>query len=257
MPIVPDDIVAVLKNCPDPEVANRIRQFRATATARQYRWPYAIIQRLRPRPARFLDWGCGNGHFTQFLFSAGFQVDSFAFDAPSPLIAWLQREHPERVRYSEGSEKDPVKLPYADGAFDAVASVGVLEHVRETGGNEIASLREIHRILAASGQFFCFHFPNRYSWIEGVTYFFPSRHHHLYRYTKRDIRALAKAADFEVVCLRRYNVLPRNIFGDLAARGIAPRMLATLVDFADGVLNLVLNPFAQNYGFVLRKLPPP
>jgi hypothetical protein len=33
-----------------------------------------------------------------------------------------------------------VMLPFPDTCFDAVASVGVLEHVRETGGNELASL---------------------------------------------------------------------------------------------------------------------
>jgi len=40
--------------------------------------------------------------------------------------------------------------PYLD-KFDAVVSVGVLEHVKETGGSEIGSLREIFRILKLNG----------------------------------------------------------------------------------------------------------
>ena len=253
MTLVPDDVFTVLQRCPDPVVRTSIYQFRSLATARQYRWPYAIVQSFQSTGGWLLDWGCGNGHFSQFLFLAGHRVECFAFGASCPLVTWLQREHPDWVHYSEGSEQDPISLPYQDGAFDAVASVGVLEHVRETGGNELASLREIHRLLTPAGLFFCFHFPNRYSWIEGMTFLFPSRFHHTYRYTKRDIRALALAAGFDVLWIRRYNVVPRNILGNLAGRWGSSRAVAAFVDTIDSMLNLILNPFAQNYGFVLRK----
>ncbi|MBQ4132690.1 MAG: methyltransferase domain-containing protein [Desulfovibrionaceae bacterium] len=45
-------------------------------------------------------------------------------------------------------------------------SIGVFEHVHETGGDQLASLKEISRVLKPEGFFLCFHLPNKYSWVE-------------------------------------------------------------------------------------------
>lgn len=252
--ITPADIFSLLQSKPDATTRPQgAHQFRALATAEQYAWPYAATQAFVRPGARVLDWGCGNGHFSQFLLQAGYEVRAFAFGPPAPLITDLQRAAPEKISYAAGSPAEPVQLPFADHSCDAVASVGVLEHVRETNGNESASLREIHRMLVPGGVFLCFHFPNRYSWIEGLTFIFPSRFHHTYRYTKSDILALARQAGFELLAIRRYNAVPRNIFCSFPAMLRPSRLLAALVGFADGILSFGLNPFCQNYGFVLRK----
>ena len=252
--ITPADIFSLLQARPDATTRPQgAHQFRSLATAQQYAWPYAVTQHFVRPGGRVLDWGCGNGHFSQFLLQAGYEVRAFAFGPPAPLIADLQRAAPEKISYSAGSSAEPVQLPFADGSCDAIASVGVLEHVRETAGNESASLREIYRVLVPGGVFLCFHFPNRYSWIEGLTFIFPSRFHHTYRYTKSDIVTLARQAGFELLVIKRYQAFPRNIFCSFPAALRPSRALAALVGFTDGVLAVVLNPFCQNYGFVLRK----
>ncbi len=169
------------------------------------------------------------------------------------MLRHLQSRSDRPVVYSAGSESEPVKLPYADGTFDAVFSIGVLEHVREFGGNELESLREIGRVLRPDGLFFCFHFPNRLSWIEALTTVFRSRHHHAYRYTKKDILRLAAAAGFRVLEMRRYNALPRNVFTSFPA-GRRSRWLACCVDILDAMLTWALNPFCQNYACVLERM---
>ena len=52
----------------------------------QYRTPYQITQQhLRP-PAKVLDWGAGNGHFSFFLTSQGIQTVGFSFEDMPAII---------------------------------------------------------------------------------------------------------------------------------------------------------------------------
>ncbi len=253
MPLLtPSDIFDRLAAEPE-SVRVSLQQFQSRACAQQYRVPYAQTQRFLAEPGRVLDWGCGNGHFSYFLWQMGHRVDSYAFGPPAPMIRHLQSRSDRPVVYSAGSESEPVKLPYADATFDAVFSIGVLEHVREFGGDELESLREIGRVLRPDGLCLCFHFPNRWSWIEALTTVFRSRHHHAYRYTKKDILRLAAAAGFRVLEMRRYNALPRNVFLSLPV-GRQWRWLAHVVDIFDSVLSWALNPFCQNYACVLERM---
>ena len=70
------------------------------------------------------------------------------------------------------------------------------------------------------------------------------------------LAALARGAGFEVLLVRRYNAIPRNIFFHFSPRWRRSRGLALAVDSIDAVLAFILNPFCQNYGFVLRKPAP-
>lgn len=249
------------------EAGRTVDQFASLAQADQYRRLYSIASKYVPKGARALDWGSGNGHFSFFLARQGAFVTSFSFDGEPQVFSLLTPAERSRVTFVRGSADDPQALPFDASSFDAVFSVGVLEHVRETGGTEIASMREIRRVLAPGGLFICYHLPNRYSYIEAMQRF---RHrksrnasvegdyglpwlYHAYRYTKADIRALCDETGFSLVEMDRYGALPRNTLARLPSRMRDSRGVAAAVNGIDGLLERVIAPVSQNFAFVARR----
>ena len=225
-------------------------QFATYISAYQYLKLYALMQKYVPRGSEVLDWGTGSGHFSHFLIRAGYQTSGFGFNAFPELCAPLNTDS---YHYRQGSPGEPVMLPFGDEIFDAVVSVGVLEHVQETGGNELASLCEIQRILKPGGIFVCYHFPNKYSWIEYLARF-TSRFSHAYLFTASDIRALVGATQLDLLEMGRYALLPRNIWQSPSLRtgGWGP-LIATLYNHLDTALGRLIPTLCQNYYFVARK----
>jgi SAM-dependent methyltransferase len=225
----------------------RHRAFRSRVAAGQYWLLYELVERYIPDTAHVLDWGAGNGHFSFLLHRRGNRVTAYSL-AACPVAESLAAENPEGFAFVRGD--DPEVLPFEDGTFGAVASIGVLEHVRESGGNEPASLREIRRVLAPGGVFLCYHFPNRWSWIEAVLRLRGGHYHHTFRYTGDDIRRLLADAGLELVELRRYGALPRNVLTRLPRRLAESLWLARAVDVTDRVLTRIVGPIAQSFAFV-------
>ncbi|MBD1879136.1 class I SAM-dependent methyltransferase [Coleofasciculus sp. FACHB-T130] len=224
-------------------------QFRSLVSANQYLRLYKIFLKYVPKESEVLDWGCGNGHFSYFLVKAGYKTSGFAFED------FCVRETPNSSTYEfrKGSAEDPTAIPYPDNKFNAIVSVGVLEHVRETGGNEITSLREIFRLLQPGGVFICYHFPNQFSLIEAIASRLPNKYHHQYRYTRQSIKTLCQETGFEVLEVQRYGFLPRNMWGVFPkAIGNFP-LLAWSWDFLDDILAYPFSVVCQNYLFVARK----
>jgi SAM-dependent methyltransferase len=224
-------------------------QFRSLAGARQYRQLYRMTRRHVPPGGDVLDWGAGNGHFSYFLSRAGYRPTGFAIEGGSQA-AWLGEPF---VRFVGGSIAEPVRLPFPDRSFDAVSSVGVLEHVRETGGREAASLDEIVRVLKPGGVFLCYHFPNQTSLIDRLARTVPGKHFHQFRYTRGDIERLGRGAGLELLEAARYGALPRNMLSRLPAslRRAAPP--ADAWDALDSLLGALAGPLCQNWRFVARK----
>jgi SAM-dependent methyltransferase len=230
--------------------ASELEQFGSLASAHQYLALYRLWRRQVPAGAEVLDWGPGNGHFSYFLARAGWRATGFSF-SPFVYESWLPKGVP--YRFVRGSEGDPVQLPFGDEWFDAVASIGVLEHVRETGGNEHRSMAEIARVLKPGGTFVCWHFPNQSSWIDRAAREVPGKHHHRYRYTREDVRRLVAGANLDLLETRRYGVLPRNSAHRLLGPARDAAWAAGLWDAADAALGWPFNAFAQNHCFVARK----
>jgi ubiquinone/menaquinone biosynthesis C-methylase UbiE len=228
----------------------RLSQFRTAITAHQYVRMYRMLARHVPPGSRVLDWGTGSGHFSFFLARSGYRASAFSLEEEPRICDNLPRD---RYEFTPGDLANPVALPYENGSFDAVASVGVLEHVRETGGDEVASLREIRRVLRPGGTFLCFHFPNRFSWIEAATRTI-GRWSHQYKYTESDIRSLTRAAGLELLETKRYALLPRNVWSwGLPTWMGASFGVARAYDRVDDALGAVLSPICQNYLFVARR----
>lgn len=232
----------------DPTCSDLL-QFRRLPTARQYARLYQAVLRHVPRGATVLDWGCGNGHVSYSLTRLGYEVTGFAFEGYG-----LRKHIGEGYRLELGSEDSPSKLPFEDGSFQAVLSVGVLEHVRETGGAESASLAEIARVLDDDGSFICYHLPNRHSAIEAVTRrLFPGKYSHPHRYTSADIRRLVGGAGLRLLETKRYGALPRNVWHRAPERiGNSPAV-AGAWDAMDALASAALAPIVQNHMFVAKK----
>ena len=118
----------------------------------------------------------------------------------------------EFFQHVAGDSLEPVALPFADGAFDLVFSIGVLEHVHETRGDQAASLCEIARVLKPGGRFLCFHLPNKYSLTEALArnFFSKGRYHHTKLFSRTDVEALCAQARLKLLRWGGYNFLPRN-----------------------------------------------
>jgi len=125
-----------------------LTQFQNLISAHQYLHLCNTLARYVGDGETVLDWGTGNGHFSYFLARSGHVTSGYGFGEIPEVCRGLQDEH---YTYRRGDIADPVKIPYGDQSFDAVVSVGVLEHVRDSGGDEIESLKEICRLLKPGG----------------------------------------------------------------------------------------------------------
>lgn len=226
-----------------------LRYFGSLVGGHQYVRAYQLVRTHVPAGATVLDWGAGNGHFSYFLVRSGYHATGYSL-FPQEFQEWLDDPAYELV---VGDPSDPVGLPFADESFDAVVSVGVLEHVRETGGEETASLREVHRVLRPGGIFVAFHFPNRYSWIDILARALPGEFHHTYRYTRDDIERLVDASGFELVEAGSYALLPRNPLHRLPKGLARSERFARAYDVADGTLGALLPALCTNHYFVARR----
>lgn len=242
-------ILAELVTRGDEHPEDSLLQFGSLLSAHQYRRLYDLVIRHVSAGGRVLDWGTGNGHFSYFLQRSGYRASGFSL-LEGAFVRWLPDPG---YPFTRGDERQPTRLPYPDGSFDAVASVGVLEHVRETGGTEAGSLGEIARMLRPGGIFVCYHLPNRWSWIDWAARRVPGLHRHDYRYERSDIEALAAGAGLIVLDVRRYGILPRNFGARLPHAIRRSRGVARAWDWIDAILGVPLSRLSQNYYFVARK----
>lgn len=154
-----------------------------------------------------------------------------------------------------GDPDNPVHLPFPDKSFDLVFSIGVLEHVRETGGTKQASLLKIARVLRPSGHFVCGMLPKKYSWIEFlVRNTRPDKHIHLFRYTRHDINSMMREAGLKLVKARTHGFLPRNSWNHPRLKSISGKpMVNRFFNAIDRTLAQCARPIAQNFMFAARR----
>lgn len=103
----------------------------------------AVLDALGPGPGDVLDGGMGPGRLCVELDRRGWQVSGV--DLSAGMVELARRRLPQaHERLVQGSIE---ALPFADGAFDAAAAMGVLEYLDDLP----AALRELARVLRPGG----------------------------------------------------------------------------------------------------------
>jgi SAM-dependent methyltransferase len=176
----------------------------------------AVERIAADRPQKLLDWGCGYGQLSHMLKTRGIDVTSIEWHPtiPEGEVRRLERYPDVEARYTQ----EPVKLPYPDASFDAVLSMGVLEHVHDPAG----SLDEIHRILQPGGRLYVYKLPNRRSYLEraaraaGLYYHGQLEHDEVY--TVPSARDLIERHGYAIEHIALANMLPLGVTAPVAQR---------------------------------------
>jgi 2-polyprenyl-3-methyl-5-hydroxy-6-metoxy-1,4-benzoquinol methylase len=196
-----------------------------------------------------LDWGCGYGQLSAMLRERSVRVSAFDYDPTADVLETRRLEHFPAIEATYSS--DPVRLPYDDAIFDAVLSMGVLEHV----GQPEDSLDELHRVLRPHGLVYCYKLPNRRSYLEAVArrtgQYFHGQLEHDTLWSMPEARAAFERHGFDVLEIRRMNMLPLTLPGRLATAA-APAIYA-----ANRALSRIpgVNVFATNVELVASARP--
>ena len=98
----------------------------------------------RQNPAKILDLACGSGDVTRMLRNALPKAQIVGLDFSRPLLTQAKGRG-----LAELAESDALKLPFADGSFDAVTVAFGLRNFSDRAGG----LKEIARVLKPGGVF--------------------------------------------------------------------------------------------------------
>jgi len=127
-----------------------------------------LVRYLRTAGARdlaVLEVGCSFGHMTEYLAEQPEVGSLVTFDTDPAFVAMTRAKVAElplpRVREVLRLDGDQTgRLPWADGAFDLVLAVGVVEHL--AARSRRAQVDEYYRVLAPRGHIAILDTPNRW-----------------------------------------------------------------------------------------------
>jgi SAM-dependent methyltransferase len=138
-------------------------------------------RKLERKPPRILDVGCGTGANLEMLAQYG---EAEGVDVSTEALACCRARGLQNVRQGEAE-----KLPYADGSFDLVTALDVVEHLDD----DVAGLREMRRVLRPGGRALLFVPAFMFLW--GVQ---DDVSHHRRRYRLPGLRRVLQEAGYEV-----------------------------------------------------------
>ena len=174
-----------------------------------------------------LDVACGTGYGAAMLTRAG-AARVLGIEVDRGCVEYAIRNYGRlpQLEYRQGRAE---ALPVADGSIDLVVSFETLEHVRDLDG----VLREIHRVLAPSGQFLL-STPNALDscfpagWL-GSHRRRPGNQFHVREYTLRELRrALRPRFEIDGVFGQHYRSM--GAFLALSVAALAPPLRAKASD---------------------------
>ena len=184
----------------------------------EYVYYVSVVNKFCSAEHRICDCGGQYGQVTKLLSPHFNNVTCYLSDRNQTGASYYhQALNLKKVAFGEGSQHgDKIFLP--SDHFDAVISSGVLEHVREHGVQELASLKEINRILNPGGQLFIWMLPRHYSLLENL-YNILGRSVHKYKYKKEQIVSMIEGAGLTVTCIDAHGFFPITIRSLMASVG--------------------------------------
>jgi len=182
------------KAIPEGDPTTELRKSLLAQALKEFLRPTGAFQ----RPARALDAGCGEGEFVGFMQDLG--LDAAGIDVSHAAIQEAGRRHPGAALHVGSLEE---RLPFADGAFDAVWSTEVVEHIFDVH----ACFSQLNRVLRAGGLFALttpFHglIKNLAIAVVGFEKHFDPYVSHIRFFTRKSLTACLKHAGFEPLLWR-------------------------------------------------------
>jgi SAM-dependent methyltransferase len=214
----------------------------------QYAFYTSLVRQWLSDPnAEILDWGGQHGQVSLMLTryypnTTCYVLEGDNYDRNYGLSDWHRL-----LGVGEVVRSNEPKRIMVGKHFDAAISSGVLEHVEECGGDDRASLAELHRVLKPEGLLFIWNLPRYY----GREYFYPligRRSPHSRRYRKREIVDALNSSGFEILHMAAHEILPLKALKVLGA--IVPGDKLVGYDYR---LSEQLPWLAQNYTIVARR----
>lgn len=206
----------------------------------------AIAEQGMPADVPVLDWGAGPGYLTYALEALGHNITYYDFKYENDAFDFvLHRLRAEKIYVGE----ELVGLPFADASFGAVISFGVLEHVPDMPG----SVAEVMRVLRPGGLFFVYHFPNRFSWTEGLAALL-GRVRHDVKLTRGQLRRVVAVSGTEALETSYRYLLPRNLTDMPRLRGWMSRHARGVYRFDSALTKVpLLRLLSTTHNLVVRK----
>ncbi len=150
-----------------------------------------LMERYSPASAhrRILDLGCGTGAMLKFLENKG---EVTGLDCSQEALNYAKSR--SRARLVQGIL--PEDLSRVGNGYDCVLMLDLLEHVPEDG----VTLEKVRTVLSPQG-IVMITVP-AYQWLYSPR---DSYHHHLRRYSYKDLRKLLTGSGYEILLLSYYN----------------------------------------------------
>ncbi len=143
-------------------------------------------------PKKILDIGCGTGETLTFVKSIFPKAAVTGVDLSAEAVAYTKRRgHPAK-------KADALHLPFAEGSFDAILLLDVIEHIED----DSAVLAEAKRVLKSNGVIVITAPALQFIWSAH-----DENQGHYRRYTRRRLTSLAKKNNLRIVFLSYFNFL--------------------------------------------------
>ena len=167
------------------------------------------------RPLRILDMACATAMSFRFLSDLG---SIRGLDISTETIRFARQRGIDRI-----VRGDAQKIPFAEGSFDLVLALDAFEHFPD----DVASMREVHRVLAPGGALILTVPAFMSLWSPHDDAF-----HHLRRYTRSELRRRVSGQKLRIERLSYYSMflfVPLFVFRKL--RGLFSRGKEATSDF--------------------------